>query len=756
MVAKRVGRSKVNSFGASWREQAFCCLSFLLVLICSRDVAIGQSIWTLRDLDGRAYPEESYNSDGGATTVVVNAPGSWSWSDDSSWIVLSGTTANTLIYDVRQNTGTSPRVGVITFRSGGQTRTHIVRQEASIQDWTLRDLNGRAYPEESYNSYGGATTVVVNASGSWSWSDDSSWIVLSGTTANTLIYDVRQNTGTSPRVGVITFRSGGQTRTHTVRQEASIPDWTLRNLNGRAYPEESYNSDGGATTVVVNAPGSWSWIDDSSWIVLSGTTANTLIYDVRQNTGTSPRVGVITFRSGGQTRTHTVRQDAPTQNWTLRDLNGQAYPEESYNSDGGATTVVVNAPGSWSWIDDSSWIVLSGTTANTLIYDVRQNTGTSPRVGVITFRSGGQTRTHTVRQDAPIPDWTLRDLDGRAYPEESYNSDGGATTVVVNAPGSWSWSDDSSWIVLSGTTANTLIYDVRQNTGTSPRVGVITFRSGGQTRTHTVRQEAPIPDWTLRDLNGRAYPEESYNSDGGATTVVVNAPGSWTWSDDSSWIVLSGRTSSTLIYDVRQNTGTSPRVGVITFRSNGQTRTHTVRQGTHPGPILRDLNGRAYPEESYNSDGGATTVVVNAPGSWTWSDDSSWIVLSGTTPTTFIYDVRPNTGASPRVGVITFRSGGQTWTHTVRQSGVFTPSGIGISRSANGKIEISWTDSITIQLEVASTAVGPWYPVLLPFGEGRSPYRFDVLDGPRILLPPGRDPFSKGVYIFRIRDLSRQ
>ena len=666
MVAKRVGRSKVNSFGASWREQAFCCLSFLLVLICSRDVAIGQSIWTLRDLDGRAYPEESYNSDGGATTVVVNAPGSWSWSDDSSWIVLSGTTANTLIYDVRQNTGTSPRVGVITFRSGGQTRTHIVRQEASIQDWTLRDLNGRAYPEESYNSYGGATTVVVNASGSWSWSDDSSWIVLSGTTANTLIYDVRQNTGTSPRVGVITFRSGGQTRTHTVRQEASIPDWTLRNLNGRAYPEESYNSDGGATTVVVNAPGSWSWIDDSSWIVLSGTTANTLIYDVRQNTGTSPRVGVITFRSGGQTRTHTVRQDAP------------------------------------------------------------------------------------------IPDWTLRDLDGRAYPEESYNSDGGATTVVVNAPGSWSWSDDSSWIVLSGTTANTLIYDVRQNTGTSPRVGVITFRSGGQTRTHTVRQEAPIPDWTLRDLNGRAYPEESYNSDGGATTVVVNAPGSWTWSDDSSWIVLSGRTSSTLIYDVRQNTGTSPRVGVITFRSNGQTRTHTVRQGTHPGPILRDLNGRAYPEESYNSDGGATTVVVNAPGSWTWSDDSSWIVLSGTTPTTFIYDVRPNTGASPRVGVITFRSGGQTWTHTVRQSGVFTPSGIGISRSANGKIEISWTDSITIQLEVASTAVGPWYPVLLPFGEGRSPYRFDVLDGPRILLPPGRDPFSKGVYIFRIRDLSRQ
>lgn len=688
----------------------------------------------------------------------------WTWNTNADWIVLSGRTERTLIYDVRENLGANPRAGVITFQSAGEVRTHVVRQEGM---WTLRSLSGEPYPQERYNSDGGATTVVVNAPGS---------IGTGGGSRGELSWAIRGGGDTS----VFTW---DWVNAVAVDEVGSGDVYVAGSLSGSAdFDGTRSDGNGGVDGLIARVTPSGEVV----WTQVLRSDFESTAFGV--DTDSQGDVYVAVWYNGSLSvgtlnapRSVNGGRGEAGDDVALVKLSGDGDPIWIRTGNGSGTDVPLGGVA----VDGHDRVYISGRFKNSVSFDTvqLQSMGGSD-IFLVSFDRNGEVR------------WGTR-FGGRSNFDEPYGLAGvGSGGVVMSGrfESEATFGDES--LVSSGGEDGFVarVSDLGQvewshrfgsASGSDLGYGVAV---GPDETVHVAGVVSPGAEIDGVALNGRGKAD--------AMVARFSATGELDWvrlfagSDDEighavtvdsdGSVILAGQfrgvvtAANRTLRAAGENDGFLLRLlsngdedVVANYGSTGQDGAFAlaalpdhgvVVAGWHSNEIHLDIDTLSVrgAQDFFLGRWMTRNPRMDESG-WTWSDNADWIVLSSTTPNTLIYDVRRNNGSIPRTGVITFRSEGQVRNHTVEQDGqgFGAPVNPGLSISRDGRlvINLAWEDTISLQLQVAPSLMGPWYPVLLPFSDDRSPYRFNVNEGPTVLLPPGLDPFSEESYFFRLVDL---
>ena len=180
------------------------------------------------------------------------------------------------------------------------------------------------------------------------------------------------------------------------------------------------------------------------------------------------------------------------------------------------------------------------------------------------------------------------------------SSSAGSTSFSVSNSGggtmSWSATDNSSWVTLtgaSGTNSGPITASFTANSGGSSRVCTITVTASGATgnpKQVTITQEAPALCLLVSPVN-RDVP----SSAGSTTFNVVNECGgtmNWTATESCSWVTLSptsGTNNGTITATYTANGGGSSRVCTITVTAPGATGSPEQVTVTQAAPDVHPL-----------------------------------------------------------------------------------------------------------------------------------------------------------------------
>lgn len=196
---------------------------------------------------------------------------------------------------------------------------------------------------KTFDKDGGAASVVVQGSGTWTAISDSSWIVIkqgaSGSGAGSCVYIVNANATADTRIGHLTI--GGNT--YTITQHGYMATISP------ASASLDRNGGSGTISVTVDAGISWTAKSNNDWITVtpqSGISVGSVSYSVSPYEGVVSRVGSITI--GG--KTFTVNQ-------TGADVS--LSPEQVSKSEAAdiiAVTVTALSTTKWTVVPNVSWI----------------------------------------------------------------------------------------------------------------------------------------------------------------------------------------------------------------------------------------------------------------------------------------------------------------------------------------------------------------------------------------------------------------
>jgi parallel beta-helix repeat protein len=230
-------------------------------------------------------------------------------------------------------------------------------------------------------------------------------------------------------------------------------------------------------------------------------------------------------------------------------------------------------------------------------------------------------------------------------------SNEGSTTFSITTSGSWTVSDDATWLSvnpLTGTGPATLTATYATNTSPSTRVGTITILSAGLSPQSVIITQSGTNSLTVTPSN------QNVSSDAGSINFSINSNTHWTVSDNADWLSVnppSGNNNGTLIATFSGNSSTSPRVGTITFASEGLSPQYvTITQSA-----INALSVIPY-NQDVGSDAGSTTFNITSNTSWTVSDNADWMSVAPTNGTgngTLTATFTANSLATSRVVTIT-------------------------------------------------------------------------------------------------------
>lgn len=251
----------------------------------------------------------------GSVTVGANAGCAWSAASGSTWIAVtsgsSGDGNGTVSFSVAANPGYTSRSGAIVVAG----KTVAITQESSPIPCSY-SLGSTTY---SAAHGGGSTQVAVTATGSCSWSANTTenWISVSGGGSGNgqVTISVAENTSYSARTGSVSV--AGQT--FTVSQAAApepapkpvVCTYQLSANSG------SISSDGGSHTLTISAGETCAWTASPSaaWLSLLGSSSGTgngsISLQVSANTSTAARSATVAVAGQNFTLTQSGVPEAP-------------------------------------------------------------------------------------------------------------------------------------------------------------------------------------------------------------------------------------------------------------------------------------------------------------------------------------------------------------------------------------------------------------------------------------------------------------
>ena len=411
--------------------------------------------------------------------------------------------------------------------------------------------------------------------------------------------------------------SGDMARQAEAKREElrSISVTVNESLNGRNF------------TMAVTADGAWTVSNDASWLELSrtsGTGNATITATMEENRTSDDRTATLTFRCGNKTETKSIWQEKT--DWIIATQSG--------------STIRVEANGRWTAVEEADWLTLSktsGTGNGSITLRMEDNVGSSARTADVYFTCGSASTSVSIRQEKK--DVLTASIVG--------------TRINLESNGSWTATDDASWLTLSKTRGNgddTITIAAETNTTSSARTATITFRCGVETKTLTFRQEKT--DHITVSVSGS----------GNTRTINVTANGSWTVAENSNWLTLSrtsGSGNASITATLEPNTTTTAREAIMTFTCGSDTERVTIEQQK-----VDTL------DVSVSGSGNIRTITVTSNGIWTATENSSWLTLrktSGSGNALITVALETNSGASRRTATVTFTCGSVTKSVNITQ-----------------------------------------------------------------------------------------
>ena len=286
---------------------------------------------------------QSFAGAGGGGSIAVTA-GSWcSWSavsSDPSWLTVTGGSSGSGNGTVTINVAANNAGGRTAFVTiGGQTFT--ASQDPAACTYSIS-------PSSSSFAYGGGSTSVTVATGSWcSWtaaSNDPSWLTVaagaSGTGNGTVTLAASVN-GAAARTTTATIAG----RTYAATQAAAPCVFTLT----PSSQAMSYAGDTGTFAVGVGSWCSWTATSSASWLTVasgaSGSGNGTVAVSAAANSGGARSATVAV---GGQN--FTANQSAPPSptGWSNLDI-GNVGVAGATSADSSGTVLNVTGAGADVW-----------------------------------------------------------------------------------------------------------------------------------------------------------------------------------------------------------------------------------------------------------------------------------------------------------------------------------------------------------------------------------------------------------------------
>lgn len=572
----------------------------------------------------------NFNSAGGNDIIEITlVSGASSCSrtatSNANWITISfgspGTGNGTVGYTVQANPFTVARTGTLTV--AGQTFT--VNQAAGSCTYSISPTSANVNTNGATGSFN-----LTTSTNSCPWTASSSspdWLTAtpaSGSGSTTIRYTAAPNTGTASRSASISV--GGQSFNVT---QAGVCAITISPVSATAATAGATGSI--AVTASANSC-AWTATSSADWLTLTGATSGTgngtVTWSAAPNSTLQDRTASIAIGNTG----FTLLQPGSSCTFTLS--NNQA----SFPASGGSGAFLVTSACPWTATTTSSWISISYSTSGTVNYQVTGNTDSTSRTGFIVV--GNQS--YSVIQ-AGVPCAVTLTSTSASAP-----ASGGAGSFHVLAGGGCSWTAATiaNWITLTNTTGTAegdVTYSVAANSSAQSRTGIVTVAN----QKFTIAQEGA--NCTFRITPAQA----TFPASGGAASLHIETPCSWTAVSGAAWVTLGGGASGTgtgdLSYNVAQNTSADPRS--TTIKVAGQIVT-IVQSGKDCTVILNPdtvtLKGR----------GDSATVTVTGSKGCRWEPvkDADWIgipnwsAVDGSGSVTI--SAAPNPDTAPRFGTV--------------------------------------------------------------------------------------------------------
>lgn len=581
------------------------------------------------------------SAQGGVYPLGVLSNTAWSIDDDMYWASVSPTSGynnGTVQVTVQPNNSSFLRSGRIFINAPGLgTQTVILTQAASV----LEFLN--ATPSAiNFGSTAGTATVQVQSSGSWTVSDNASWLTLNvsqGYGNANLSASATANTSGAARSATIIFTMGSLSTSVNVYQEATSALLTF-SPSSFAFP-----ASGGSSNLSIQSNTNWVLSSKPAWITLnssSGTNNSTLIVTCAVNTAEISRNGSITFLCNGtQLKTIQVTQEGRPAGVTLTPAS------LSFDQAGGQASLQVGASGTWTASSSAAWLSFpNGNTGNQsggLTLAATPNSGSSLRTAIVQVADpAGHLATATITQNGISP--TFQTGVDTIY----FGSEGGFDTLHIVSNTSWALSEYLQWLGLSairGRNSADIIISCVPNTTDQVRTGqILLYGSGFQAQYIRVIQ---APRASLLSVSPAQL---RFNGNGGSTPVSVSSNTGWYTASSAPWIQVnptSGVADGVVQISCINSNDSTARSGQVTFYASGASPV-TVR-------VTQDAAGVALFTRTdtmrFNSAGGLDSLYIWANTGWKASVTQPWVLLSqtaGDKPARLFFTVLPNTGAGTR------------------------------------------------------------------------------------------------------------
>ncbi|MCX6307164.1 MAG: T9SS type A sorting domain-containing protein [Bacteroidetes bacterium] len=624
---------------------------------------------------------------------------SYTWTNTNTTIGLAASGSADIPAFTAINTGTSPAIATIevtpTYNNGGvgcvgpsQTFTITVNPTGQVIDPADQVVcNGASTGAVSFatNNSDGITT--------YSWTNDTPQIGLSGTGTGDIDSFTAINTGTSPVVATITvtpyFENGsvsciGPFETFTI---------TVNPTGQVNTPADQVVCNGGLTTDVDfisnNGGGSvtYAWTNDTPGIGLDASGSGNIPAFTASNTGTAPVVASIavtpTFTNSGVSCSGTPVTFTINVNPT-----GQVNDPSNQVVCNGTTTALVtfgsvNTGGTttYTWDNTTTSIGLAGSGIGNIAGFIASNTTTAPVSATITvtphFENGqvicdGPTESFdiTVNPSGQVNDPANQVVCNGANTSVTFgtNNTGGTT--------SYTWANTTTSIGLGASGSGDISSFMATNTTTTPVIATITvtpfFENG------LVTCSGPTENFTITvnpsgQVNDPADQVVCNGASTGSVTFGTNNLGgttTYTWSNSASGIGLAASGTGDIASFTAVNTTFMPVVATITVTPHFENGSVTCDGTVQTFTIAVNPTGQVNDPIDQDLCNGATTSVVfgtlNSGGTttYTWVNNTTSIGLGAAGTGNIPAFAATNTTTAPVVATIVvtphFENGGVT------------------------------------------------------------------------------------------------
>ena len=254
-----------------------------------------------------------------------------------------------------------------------------------------------------------------------------------------------------------------------------------------------------------------------------------------------------------------------------------------------------------------------------------------------------------------------------------FSSQASSQQLEVTSNTRWTaTSPDTTWLTLSayqGKGNASITVSAKANTSTTQgRSGTIRVTNGISSYAISVTQTALAKKL---DVNPKTV---EFSSQGGSSTISVEANVEWTLTSSATWLKLSatqGKGNASITVTAEANTSTTQgRTATITLSSGSDMRKVEVSQA-----VMKEILKVTPQTLAYSFQGGSKSVTVEANVEWKIENVPSWLtVKKNAQGTGFTVEAQQNISTSSRQATFTVEGVTLNATIKVEQTGVNAPT----------------------------------------------------------------------------------